>query len=154
MPHPVGIWGMYTTVRYFLAFSSGTGDAKHVWALVLAIISALVVALVIISLSMPLFPQQSHPDAWRHARWLVRACYLLLLSAGATMNLILVSIWHPSQFCGWDIDISWYTSATNTVASPCHPAPFAVWIAAAVLRLVVTWTVAVSVWLARIPRHR
>ncbi|KAG8215194.1 hypothetical protein J3R82DRAFT_8729 [Butyriboletus roseoflavus] len=138
----LGIWGMYTTVRYFLAFAGGLGDAEHVFALVLGIMSALAVALVIISVSMPLIPQQSH--SWRYTRLLLRACYLLLLSAGATMNLALVLMWHPTQLCNWDIDISWYISAVNTITSPCHPASFVAWITAAVLRLVVTLTVALS----------
>lgn len=154
MPRSLGTWGTYTTVRYFLAFADSSGNTEHVCALVLGITSALVIALVIISILMPLFPKQSHPHAWRHTRSLLRACYLVLLSAGAVMNLVLVLIWHPSQFCGWDIDISWYTSATNTVTSRCHPAPSAAWIAAAILRVVVTWTMAVSLSLTSIWRFR
>ena len=140
----LGIWGTYTTVRYFLGSADGLGDTERVSALVLGIVSALVVGLVIISILMPLFPQQSYPHVWRYTRSLLRACYLLLLAAGAVTNLVLVLMWHPSQLCSWDLDISWYASAANTMASPCHTAPFSAWITAAILRLVVTSTMAVS----------
>ncbi|KAH0833933.1 hypothetical protein J3R83DRAFT_11121 [Lanmaoa asiatica] len=139
-----GIWGTYTTLRYFLAVADGLGGTEHVCALVLGIISAFAVAFMIISVLMPLFPRRSHLRAWRCTRSLLRACYLLLLSAGALVNLVLVLMWHPSQPCSWDLDISWYTSSSNTVTSPCRAAPFAAWTAAATLRLVVTLTMALS----------
>ena len=132
----LGIWGTYTTIRYCLAF-------ERVCALVLGIASALAVVLVIISISMPLFPQ-IHPQAWWYTRSLLRACYLLLLAACAVVNFVLVLMWHPSQLCSWDIDISWYTSAASTITSPCHTTPFAAWIIAAILRLVVTLMMTVS----------
>jgi hypothetical protein len=135
---------MYTTVRYCLGSADGLGHTKRICALVLGIVSALAVVLVIISISMPLFPQQSYPHAWRYTRSLLRACYLLLLVAGAVMNLVLVLMWHPSQLCSWDIDVSWYTSAANTITSPCRTAPFAAWMTAAILRFVVTSTMAVG----------
>lgn len=148
----LGLWGTYTIIRYFLAFADGLGNAKHVLALVLGIMSALAVAFVIVSILMPLFPQQSHPRAWRYTRSLLRACYLLLLSSGAMMNVVLVLMWHPSKLCNWDIDISWHISAMNTVNSPCHTASFTAWITAAVLRLIVTLTLAVSLSLISIWR--
>jgi len=98
---------------------------------------------------MPLFPRQSHLHVWRYTRSLLRACYLLLLSAGAVMNLVLVLIWHPTHLCHWDIDISWYTSTVNTTTSPCHGAPFIAWITAAILRVVMTSTMAVSLLLTK-----
>ncbi|KAF8550653.1 hypothetical protein OG21DRAFT_388637 [Imleria badia] len=136
-----GIWGTYTTVRYCLASADGLGDAERVCTLVLGVMSAFAVALVIISILMPLFPQQSRLHVWRYTRSLFRACYLLLLSASAVVNLVLVLVWHPSQLCSWDIDISWYTSAIDTTTSPCHTASFAAWITATILRVVLTSTV-------------
>ena len=148
VPHLLGIWGAYITIRYFLASTDGSGKSGGVCALVLGIMSAFVVALVTISLMAPLFPQQSHPVAWRRTRSVLRACYLLLLCAGPVINLVLVIVWHPRQFCGWDIDISWYTSGMST----CRPAPFGAWIAAAIVRLAITWTIVVSLSLKSMSR--
>lgn len=148
----LGVWGTYATIRYFLAFADGLGDTEYDCTLVLGITSALAVALVVISISMPLFPQRSHLCAWRYTRSLLRACYVLLLSAGAATNFVLVLLWHPTQRCNWDIDVSWYTSATNTTTSPCRTAPFSAWMAAATLRLVVTLTMVVSRCLTRVWR--
>ncbi|KAF8130179.1 hypothetical protein EV363DRAFT_1399372 [Boletus edulis] len=128
-----GIWGTYTTVRYFLASADGLGDTERICALVLGILSALAVALVSTAILIPLFPRTSRTSR-----------YLLLLLAGAVVNIVLVLVWHPNLLCNWDIDIAWYTSTTDTITSPCRAAPFAAWMSAAILRLVVTATLALS----------
>ncbi|KAG9311117.1 hypothetical protein JVU11DRAFT_9027 [Chiua virens] len=75
-----GLWGIYTTVRYCVAFAYSAGDNEDAYSLVLGILSALAIALVTSSIFLtPLFPRQSS-CAWRYARTLARACYLLLLS--------------------------------------------------------------------------
>ncbi|KAF9239452.1 hypothetical protein BU15DRAFT_61960 [Melanogaster broomeanus] len=133
-----GIWGVYTTVRYSLAVATAPGGTTGVFSLALGAASAIAVALIIISITTPLFPRETYLRAWRYTRSLLRACYLILLLAAAVMNLVLVLVWHPNHLCSWDMDISWYTSTKNTVSSSCHAVSFAAWAATAVLRLVVT----------------
>ncbi|KAG6374115.1 hypothetical protein JVT61DRAFT_4759 [Boletus reticuloceps] len=87
-----GIWGTYTTVRYFLASADGLGDTERICALVLGIVSALAVALVSTAILIPLFPRTSRPHVWWYTRSLLRAGYLLLLFAGAVVNIVLVLI--------------------------------------------------------------
>ncbi|KIJ61200.1 hypothetical protein HYDPIDRAFT_159755 [Hydnomerulius pinastri MD-312] len=157
----LAIWGTYTTVRYCLAFAGASGDAERVFALALGVASAIAVALIVISIATPLFPETTYLRAWRYTRSMLRACYVLLLLAAAVMNLVLVLMWHPKDHCSWDVDLSWYTSAINTASSHCHTASFAAWAAAAALRLVLTLIMALlfiytarAYYVARHPSQR
>ncbi|KAI6013906.1 hypothetical protein EDC04DRAFT_2609141 [Pisolithus marmoratus] len=138
-----GLWGVYTTIRYFLAFSTTSDHTQRIFALALGVASATAVAANIISITSPLFHDHLHVRSSNHTRFLLRACYLLLLLSASTTNLVLVAVWHPNNRCEWDIDLSWYTSTVNTPSTRCHPTSFAVWIIAATLRQLVTSIIAV-----------
>ncbi|KAI6113592.1 hypothetical protein EDD16DRAFT_1709470 [Pisolithus croceorrhizus] len=138
-----GLWGVYTTIRYFLAFSTAFDHTQWIFALALGAASAVAVAANILSITSPLLHDHLHVHSWNRMRFLLRACYLLLLLSASTTNLVLVAAWHPSNLCKWDIDLSWYTSTGNTPSTRCHPTSFAVWIIAATTRQLVTSIMAV-----------
>lgn len=133
-----GLWGMYTTTRYFLAFATASDHTQRIFALALGITSAVAIATNILSITSPLFHDHLHVRSWSRMRFLFRACYLLLLLSASTTNLVLVAAWHPNNRCKWDIDLSWYISTVNTPSTRCHPTSFMVWIIAAALRQLVT----------------
>lgn len=132
-----GLWGVYTVIRYFLAFATVSHHAQRVFSLALGIASAVAVAATIVSVTLPLFYGSTCVHSCRQIRTLLRACYLLLILSVSATNLALVATWRPKDRCVWDIDVSWYLSALNSTTR-CEPATFALWIIAAVLRLFLT----------------
>lgn len=147
-----GSWGVYTTIRYFLAFSAASDHTQKIFALALGTASAVAVAANIFSITSPLLHDHLHVPSWNRVRFLLRACYLLLLLSASTTNLVLVAAWHPNDRCKWDIDLSWYTSTLNTPSTRCHPTSFTVWIIAATIRQLVTSIMAVSfIYIAHAP---
>lgn len=134
-------------VRYFLAFATVTYHTQCVFSLALGIVSAIAVAATIVTITLPLFHGSACVHSCRQMRSLLRACYLSLILLASATNLALVVIWRPNNRCAWDIDISWYLSAVDPPATRCDPATFTVWIIAAVLRLLLTSILIVSLFL-------
>lgn len=142
--YKIGLWGAYTTIRYFLAFATVPSHTQRVFSLALGIVSAIAVAAAIVSITLPLFHGSACVHTCRQMRSLLRACCLLIILLATATNLALVVIWHPNDRCAWDIDISWYLSAVDSSTTRCDPATFTVWIIAAVLRLLLTSILIVS----------
>ncbi|KAL4071594.1 hypothetical protein V8B97DRAFT_1870698 [Scleroderma yunnanense] len=121
-------------IRYFLAFATVAYHPQRVFSLALGIVSAVAIAVNIISATSPLFHSPACAHSRSHTRSLLRTCYLLLILSASAINLALITIWRPDNRCTWDIDISWYLSTMNTPSTRCNPASFTVWIIAAALR--------------------
>ncbi|KAG1721962.1 hypothetical protein EDB19DRAFT_1916984 [Suillus lakei] len=129
-----GIWAIYCTIRYSLAFQAS--DARHgTLALVLCVVSGISVAGVVVTLFMPLLPEDGD-GVVRAARKVLRGCFVVLIFATAIVNLVFVLVWRPVDRCGWDMDVSW--SAAIAGVSNCRTAGLATWAIVASLRVIAT----------------
>ncbi|KAG1856736.1 hypothetical protein F4604DRAFT_1797651 [Suillus subluteus] len=110
-----GIWAIYCTVRYSLAFQTAfASDVPiHTLALVLCVTSGISVAGVVVTLFIPLLPNDRDGFV-RSARIVLRGCFVVLILGTAIANLVFVLVWRPVDRCGWDMDVSW--SATVAIA--------------------------------------
>ncbi|KAG1732658.1 uncharacterized protein EDB91DRAFT_1151335 [Suillus paluster] len=135
----LGIWSIYCTIRYSLAFQTTSISSVRTLALVLCITSAVTVAGVVVTLFMPLLPEHVFVRASSHTRMTLRGCCIVLIVATAITNLVFVLIWRPVDRCGWDMDVAWSTFSTMNSTSPhCRTATLAAWTIAASLRVIAT----------------
>ncbi|KAG2054597.1 hypothetical protein BDR06DRAFT_1007763 [Suillus hirtellus] len=138
----LGIWAIYCTIRYSLAFQTALASDVHIptLALVLCVISGISVAGVVLTLFMPLLPEDG--DRFVHAaRMISRGSFVILIIAMSIANLVLILIWRPVDRCGWNMDVSWSTTvaiAGDSTARQCRTASFAAWIIVASLRVIAT----------------
>ncbi|KAG2151093.1 uncharacterized protein EDB93DRAFT_320658 [Suillus bovinus] len=137
-----GIWAIYCTIRYSLAFQTAFTSDVHIrtLALVLCVVSGISFAGVVMTLFMPFLPKDG-AGLVRSARMILRGCFVVLTIATAIVNLVFVSVWKPVDRCGWNMDISWSATVTiagDSTARHCRTASFAVWTIVASFRVVAT----------------
>ena len=163
--HPIatGAWSVYSTVRYFIAFTRFTSHERHIINLVLGSVSALCTLLVLISFLLSAFVACL---GWKHANILdydtlynmfqsLLGCSASFLLLGPPIvNLIFVILWKSSSpeqtdrisgRCSWDIDALW--SGRSIPCNPTKVTPWGFWLVGAVARLFLTTVVAVSLTL-------
>lgn len=117
-------------------------------ALVLCITSAIALVGVAVSLFMPLLPRHVFVRTSSHARRALRGCYIVLIVGTAIANLVFILVWHPTDRCSLEMDVSWSDSHTTYSTSPqCHSATLAAWTIVASLRVIVTLIIVVSLFL-------
>ncbi|KAG2117728.1 hypothetical protein DEU56DRAFT_159519 [Suillus clintonianus] len=132
----LGLWSIYCTIRYSLAFQTSFKSSVRTLALVSCVASGISVAGVVVTLFMPLLPKNGFVRA---ARMISRGCFVVLIFATAIANLVFVLIWRPVDRCGWDLDVSWSSSLTVDSSSPhCRTASLAAWTIIASLRVIAT----------------
>jgi hypothetical protein len=88
-----GIWAIYCTIRYSLAFQTAfTGNIPiRTLALVLCVVSGVGVAEVVVTLLIPLLPEDE--DGFiRAVRMVLRGRFVVLIFATAIVNLVFVLI--------------------------------------------------------------
>ncbi|KAG1733940.1 hypothetical protein EDD22DRAFT_960143 [Suillus occidentalis] len=129
-----GIWAIYCTIRYSLAFQTAftSNIPIRTLALVLCVVSGISVAEVVVILLIPLLPEDGDGFV-RAVRMVLRGCFVVLIFATAIVNLVFVLVWRPVDRCGWDMDVSW--SANSTV---CRSASLAAWTTVASFRVFAT----------------
>ncbi|KAG1775633.1 hypothetical protein EV702DRAFT_1115422 [Suillus placidus] len=137
-----GIWAIYCTIRYSLAFQTAfTSDAPiHTLALVLCVVSGITVVGVVVTLFMPLLPGDADGFV-RAARMVLRGCFVVLIFATAIVNLVFVLVWRPVDRCGWNMDVLWSATvaiARDSTARQCRAISFAAWTILASLRVIAT----------------
>ncbi|KAG2363608.1 hypothetical protein BDR07DRAFT_1608703 [Suillus spraguei] len=137
-----GVWAIYCTIRYSLAFQTAfTSDLHiHTLALVLCIVSGISVAGVVVTLFIPLLPKDGDGFV-RYVRMVLRGCFVVLIFAAAIVNLVFVLVWRPVGRCGWDMDISWSATvaiAGHSTASRCRTVSLAAWTIIGSLRVITT----------------
>jgi hypothetical protein len=137
-----GIWAIYCTIRYSIAFQMAfmSGVPTRTLALVLCVVSGVSVAGVVVTLFMPLLPKDGD-GLVRSARIVLRGCFVVLILATAIANLVFVLVWRPVDRCGWDIDVSWSAMVAivgDATANQCRTASFAAWTIVASLRVIAT----------------
>ncbi|KZV67965.1 hypothetical protein PENSPDRAFT_687645 [Peniophora sp. CONT] len=144
----IAAWTTYTGVRYFIAFVMYRSSTRRTLSLALGVSSlvALSLSLVLASSKPVLGPLvRTRPDLLRLfmvAARIARACVTLLTLGPAIVNLVLVFVWRNDGDpevrlrgrCRWDIDVDW----TTGVGSRCESPTWGVWLAAAIVRLVMT----------------
>ncbi|KAG1859101.1 hypothetical protein C8R48DRAFT_258115 [Suillus tomentosus] len=138
----LGIWAIYCTIRYSLAFQTALASDVHIptLALVLCVISGISVAGVVVTLFIPLLPEDGDRFV-RAARMISRGSFVVLIIAMSIVNLVLILIWRPVDRCGWNMDVSWSTTvaiAGDSTARQCRTTSFAAWIIVASLRVIAT----------------
>lgn len=158
MPHPrsvrlgpmlmarlTGIWAIYCTIRYSLAFQTAfTSNVPiRTLALVLCVVSGISIAGVVVTLFIPLLPEDGD-GVVRTARTVLRGCFVVLIFVTAIVNLVFVLVWRPVDRCGWDMDVSWSAIAGNSAGIQCRTASFAAWTAVASFRVFATLIMIVS----------
>lgn len=140
MTRSTGIWAIYCTIRYSLAFQAAfTSNVPiRTLALVLCVVSGISVAEVVVTLLIPLLPEDGDGFV-RAVRMVLRGCFVVLIFATAIVNLVFVLLWRPVDRCGWDMDVSW--SATAAIAGNstiCRSASLAAWTTVASFRVFAT----------------
>jgi hypothetical protein len=146
MTRSTGIWAVYCTIRYSLAFQAAfTSNVPiRTLALVLCVVSGISVADVVVTLLIPLLPEDGDGFV-RAVRMVLRGCFVVLIFATAIVNLVFVLLWRPVDRCGWDMDVSW--SATAAIAgnsTVCRTASLAAWTTVASFRVFATLIMIVS----------
>lgn len=104
----------------------------------LCVVSGISVAEVVVTLLIPLLPENGDGFV-RAARMILRGCFVVLIFATAIVNLVFVLVWRPVDRCGWDMDVSW--SATAAIAGNstiCRTASLAAWTTVASFRVFAT----------------
>ncbi|KAJ7271170.1 hypothetical protein C8J57DRAFT_298970 [Mycena rebaudengoi] len=141
------IWSLYTTIRYFLAFSIYPSDVGQIFSLILAVISALSFAVLCAAALVSLcrgYLLGLHFSI--EALWMVRTVLRFAASFGlltpTLVNFALTFAWRTSSDpaldlrirCDLDIDVVW---SFNSDAS-CSPPAWGAWIALSIVRLLFT----------------
>lgn len=137
-----GVWAVYCMIRYSLAFQTAfTSDVPiRTLALVLCVTSGISVAGVVVTLFIPLLPNNGAGFV-RSTRIVLRGCFVVLILATAIANLVFILVWRPVDRCGCDMDISWSATVAivgDSTANQCRTASLAAWTIVASLRVIFT----------------
>ncbi|KII90062.1 hypothetical protein PLICRDRAFT_40243 [Plicaturopsis crispa FD-325 SS-3] len=139
-------WATYNTVRYFIAFTSHPSVERQSVSLALGTSTTVSFAILLASRFISVFSQhlQTHNISRRTLKFLrdgLQYASSALLLSPAVVNFALVFSWRASTNadlslagrCSWDIDVAWPSGGT------CEASPaWGAWLAAAIVRLVVT----------------
>ncbi|EKM52381.1 uncharacterized protein PHACADRAFT_176385 [Phanerochaete carnosa HHB-10118-sp] len=168
----IAAWGVYTAVRYFVAFTIYTARDRHIALLVLGVASALSFVTTLLTLVLSFLARRldsRHQPRSIHARifpFLSLVASVLLLGP-AVVNVAFVTIWRHSADpglsaqgrCHGDIDILW--TGTGLQCSGSHAVVWGAWLAGSIVRLVLTALTLLTYHIlsyryltARAPRHR
>ncbi|GJE88987.1 hypothetical protein PsYK624_050760 [Phanerochaete sordida] len=151
----IAAWGVYTTVRYFVAFTIYTARDRQIVLLVLGTASALSLASALLPLLLSFFlPQLRRQYHTRSLHVRISALFdyaaSLLLLGPAVANLAFVAIWRHSADpalsaqgrCHWDIDVVW--TGTGLQCSGSNAVAWGSWLAGSIVRLVLTALILVT----------
>lgn len=150
----VGGWAIYNTTRYLITFSNGGISLGYGLSLFLGISAALSTGAAFASLTFPciLAFSRTAPSHSTLPLRRVRIAFSLLASSfteiPAITNLVLTTVWRneataPSfeldytQRCHWDIDVIW-SGPTKAVCVTSNKAAWSTWLAAAIIRFILT----------------
>lgn len=148
-------WGLYTTIRYFVAFTIYSARDRQIALLVLGIASALSFAATLSTLFLSFLAP--HLGSRRQSRSLYTRIFALLsysasllLLGPAVANVAFVVIWRHSTDpglsaqgrCHWDIDIFW--TGTGLQCNGSNAVLWGSWLAGSIVRLVLTALILVS----------
>lgn len=150
-----GAWAMYNTVRYFVAFAFYRSRTAQAIALILGASTTLTIGLhlasaLIASFSSHLISTRISHKTLHTARETLRYLASFFVLAPAVVSFALVFVLRDAQDpdlhflgrCHWDIDVVW--SASRSKCGSAAPA-WGAWLAAAIVRLIVTPLVIVRV---------
>ena len=147
----IAAWAAYNATRYFLVFKKYQTNDGQLASLVLGISTgaafAFSLSASISSLLRPYLPVHfiSTRSLWLF-RVFLRSLASSLLIGAAVVNVVLLFIWHNPripelnvrQHCHLDIDVLW-----STFDPDCKPTPWGSWLAASLVRLVLTFCILV-----------
>ncbi|KAH9943904.1 hypothetical protein B0H21DRAFT_747516 [Amylocystis lapponica] len=144
----IGAWGVYNTVRYYVAFTVYPFRTRQIFALALGTSTAVSLAFIVSSLIIAAFaPHLGWIDRPRAphviAQCVLNYCSSVLLLAPAVVNFVLVFVWrHSSDVvtaiagrCHWDIDVVWSSLGARCAASPA----WGFWVAGSLVRMLITF---------------
>ncbi|TFK63625.1 hypothetical protein BDN72DRAFT_308207 [Pluteus cervinus] len=167
----LGVWAVYNSVRYFLAFAIYRSVDGQIASLVQGICTTLTVALLACALVLDFFQPQLLLHHIRSRSILLARTFLVyistfLLLGPAVVNFALLFAWRhhndsettPGSRCFVDIDFVWSPSASTNCKHP----PWGVWITLASVRLTLTLIIIILYHLIsfsyertrRPPKHR
>ncbi|KZT21288.1 hypothetical protein NEOLEDRAFT_1244648 [Neolentinus lepideus HHB14362 ss-1] len=146
----LGGWAIYTTVRYFVAFSFTPAHDIEIISLSVGASSVLSLCLLVASILLFILS----PRSWQTSHMFSVVTRILLsyassvfLIAPAAVNLVLVallrrrtSVLQVTRLCAWDVDVLWAGNGRSCDGT--HKAKWAPWFAGAIVRLVLTIVIA------------
>jgi hypothetical protein len=148
----LGVWALYNTIRYFLAFTTYNPADGQAVSLALGISTGVSFALLICALILSIFQPYLllHRVPLRTLLFTQKgfdALSSFFLSAPAVYNLVMTFIWRNStnpelnfrHRCHLDIDVVWSVSKAQ-----CQPRVWGTWLALSIVRLVLTLLIIVS----------
>ncbi|KAL1692470.1 hypothetical protein GGG16DRAFT_51356 [Schizophyllum commune] len=150
----VAIWAVYSAVRYFMAFSHYWGTVPRALTAAMGACATVSAALIMLNMSLCVaMPSLLVPTvSWKGLLRLENvAAYAgsLLFAIPTIVNLALVNVWHNSPDidvslsfrCHLDVDILW------AVGGSCEPPTWETYLGLAVMRLVLSFAIVVSLTL-------
>lgn len=152
----IGAWAVFNTIRYFLAYTIYRTHTRRIINLTLACVSAITAILTIFSLSLTALAallgwKYGPRTSYHFIQSLLGYLFPILLLGPPISNVVFVIMWkssapEPSDIvqgrCNWDIDALW--SGTGSSCDSSRAMPWAFWLAAAIVRLVLTSCVTIA----------
>ncbi|KAK2460447.1 hypothetical protein APHAL10511_007612 [Amanita phalloides] len=147
----IAVWAVYNGIRYFYSYSIYTSSQGQAASLALAMSSSTSLASLTCATLLSMFKiplaRNIPPRASHLIRKVLRSISTCLILAPPIFNIVFLFIWRHSSNqelsyayrCYIDIDVVW-----SVPKSPCVAPSWSIWLALALLRLVITLTVLVS----------